>query len=508
MPVIIRTVRLCAALAAAAPLCRTAAEPGPPPAGRYQGRNLLMISVTNIGAEHMSLYGYKRKTTPNLDAWAKSALVFEDAFTQASWTLPVATTLFTSLYPYAHRIMGRERNMLLSKNSVTLPELLKTSNYKTAAFTGGLDYMKSLGHMRGFTTASDNPPFTGFPVTIPQASAWLAKNRGGKFFLFVHGYDAHPPFIPEKRSEGVFSGTEGRHVTVDPAFTYRGYQETAGDEVAAYYHIPRKNPYEGNEKTPSTEKKTVLTRDDMDYLRDLYDEKVLDADRAAGAFLASLDQELLDRTIIVIFSEHGEMFARHGRFGRAGAIRGTLYDDVAHVPLLIKLPGARGERVRGFAQLVDIMPTLLELLELPVPRRAQGVSLLPLIEEGRPVNDFVYAGTRYNSYLPETYGPYGFASINESIRGEKWKLIHEITFPGPKDGPAARQARETFELYDLKEDPGEVHDLAAGHPDIVQELKRKLRQWAVSSRRFMNAEPASRKVSEEILETAKQHGYW
>lgn len=504
-----RTALLFKAVISALIFCSARAGAGAA-AEQYKDYNLLMISITNIGTEHMSLYGYKRKTTPNLDKWAGGALVFEDAFTPASWTLPVATSLFTSLYPYTHKIMARDRNMALSKSLKTLPEFLKAAGYKTAAFTGGLDYMKSAGHMRGFETAPDNPPFTRFPVTTAQAADWLSKNSGGKFFLFLHGYDPHPPFIPSKRFSGVFSSTEGKHVTVDPSFTYRGYRETNAGNITVFYHVPRlgSGPESWKAKKSAPRRTTVLTQDDIDYLRDLYDEKILDADLEVGKFLDSLGKELLDRTIVVIFSEHGEMFAKHGRFGRAGAKAGTLYDEVAHVPLMIRLPGAQARRVRGLVQLIDIMPTLMQILEIPVPDRLQGSSLLPLMNADKPVNEFVYAGANYNTYIPEPGYAYDVESVNEFIRSDRWKLLHEVTFSDPKGNPAAKRAAETFELYDLKNDPAEAVNSAAAHPDIVKELKQKLKRWADSSRKFMKARPLTRKLPEAVREKAKQHGYW
>jgi arylsulfatase A-like enzyme len=489
-----------------------AAEPEPPVPGRlagaYKDYNLLIVSITNVGTDHVGLYGYKRDTTPQLDKWGAGALVFDDAFTQASWTLPAGTSMLTSLYPYSHQIMGRNRNMMLSRSIKTLPEILKAFGYRTAAFTGGLDYMGSLGHMRGFSTAPDNPPFTRFETTIPQAQAWLAANGGGKFFLFVHGYDAHPPFLPSKKFYGVFASTEGKHITVNPAFTYRGYRDGSGQDITAYYHESRKVLTDADKKKKVSEKKTVLTQEDADYLRDLYDENVLEEDGRVGAFLASLDKGLLAKTIVVVESEHGEMFAKHGRFGRAGAIRGTLYDDVVHVPLLIKLPGQPGRRVSGLAQLVDLPPTLLELLGIPAPRRAQGVSLLPLISSGTQVNSEVYAGTKYNSYLPETYGPYAFSSINESVRDRNWKLIHEVTFPGAAARKAGKGEQETFELYDLAADPGENVNLAAGRPEVLKEMSGKLKKWARSAMDYTGAAPSRKKIPDAVLENARQHGYW
>jgi hypothetical protein len=475
--------------------------------GSCKGYNLLLISITNIGTEHMSLYGYGRKTTPNLDKWAEGALVFENVYSPASWTLPVATSLFTSLPPIAHQIMGRNRDIMLSRRIKTMPEILRAAGYRTAAFTGALDYMVTLGHMRGFSTAPDNPPFTKFTVTVPQAENWLSRNGAGKFFLFVHGYDPHPPFLPTDRSKGVFSSTSAAAATVDPTRTYRGYLDGGGTDITAYYHEVRTPPAAGGKKKRVSEVKVTLHPADVEYLKDLYDEEVLDVDREVGEFLASLDKALLDRTIVVVLSEHGEMFAKHGRFGRAGGIRGTLYDDVVHVPLLIRLPGVPGKRIKGMVQLVDVMPTLMELLGVPLRDKVQGVSLLPLVNSGSPVNSYVCGGTRYNSYMPETYGPYGMSSINEYVRDDKWKLIHEITFPDGKGG-ARPSPEETYELYSVPNDPNESTNAAAAEPAAVEELKGKLRKCVETSRALTRGEPAIRSIPKEVMEKARQHGYW
>jgi arylsulfatase A-like enzyme len=110
--------------------------------------------------------------------------------------------------------------------------------------------------------------------------------------------------------------------------------------------------------------------------------------------------------------------------------------------------------------------------------------------------------------MPETYGPYGFSSLNEFIRDDKWKLIHEVTFLDPKKDPALKNAQETFELYDLKNDPGEAVNSAAAHPETVKALTQKLKQWVEKSRVFIKDTPSVRDIPDEVLEKAKQHGYW
>lgn len=283
-----------------------------------KGCNLIMISLSNVSAEHMSMYGYERITTPALDRWAKDAIVFKNAFTQTSWTLPVATSLFTSLYPYSHKIMDRFVDNVLDKKIQTLPEILRDQGYKTAAFTGGLDYSNKFGHMRGFEDFWEAAhygsafSFAGFKPTLDKALGWLAKNSKEKFFLFVHGYDAHCPFDPPERFKGIFSSRVGKNITVDNKLCLRGYKNSETGIYEAYYY-----------KTGKDAHKIILTKDDITYLEDLYNEEILSADELVGNFLDTLDKTIRNNTLIVVFSDHGEMFAKHGRFGRAGGVRGN-----------------------------------------------------------------------------------------------------------------------------------------------------------------------------------------
>lgn len=474
--------------------------------GEYEGYNLIMIAINNIGTEHMSLYGYKRRTTPNIDKWSKNAFTFESAFSPSSWTLPVATAVFTSLYPYSHKLMNRFRGNSL-KGIKTLAEILKENNYTTAAFTGGLDYKQIFGHMKGFDATDNNDNFSKFYVTFSQADKWLSGNSDKKFFLFIHGYDAHPPFEPPKEFKGIYSKTKGKKISVNPKFTIRGFKNSK-EGYRAYYIIKPNDPSRAN--TAFTEKTEVeLTQDDIDYLRDLYDEEVLSVDSQVGKFLNNLPKKVLNKTVIVIFSEHGEMFAKHGRFGRAGSIRGALYDEVVHIPLLIKVPRVKGKRINGLAQLIDIMPTILDILNIPPSVKGQGKSLLPLINASSPVNDYIFGGAVYNKERPDPYPYYDVQSINEYIRDNKWKLIHEINFGKTAEGSSAGSGdKEIFELYDIVNDPEEYNDLSGRYPLVLRDLQEKLIKWKRWSGRYLPGDLSVKKIPKSLIDDARDHGYW
>jgi len=477
----------------------------------YKDANLILIAINNIGVEHMSLYGYSRKTTPELDAWSKNALVFDGVYTPASWTLPVMTTFFTSLYPYTHGIANRSFENSLSPKTEIFPYFLRSHGYNTVAFTGGLDNSKFFSHMWGFNFIADNPAYTGFKVTLKQAGEWLSRKPRKKFFLFIQGYDAHAPFTPPKKFRGIFSNPAGKDITINPDLTYRGFEDHGGQYWANYF-IPEDGADNGLRKKWKITPLVEITRDDIDYMRDLYDEEVLSVDAQVANFLRSLDKNLLKNTIIIVFSEHGEMFAKHGRFGRAGTLRGVLYDDVVHVPLMIKLPGQKGRRITGLVQIVDMMPTLLELLGIPGPGNLQGKSLIPLIKGQGPVNDYIYAGASYNLTRITEKRLYMNPSINESIRSADWKLIHEIIYEEDHTGlPRSEKLgvkSETFELYDLKNDPNEFSNVFDKYPRTANALREKLEKWAQDCKNSSNYGAVTSKIPDGIIDDARKNGYW
>lgn len=462
------------------------------------GCNLIVISLSNVSAKHMSLYGYERLTTPNIDKWAKNAFVFENAFTQSSWTLPVGVSFFTSLYPYSHGIMNRITNNVLGENIQTLPEILKSNGYRTAAFTGGLDYAQGFGHMRGFDEINEEGAdsswptnFAGFDNTFHEATSWIAKNSNNNFFIFLHGYDTHCPFVPPVNFKGIFSSTKLKP-TVDNTLCVRGYRDTGTGSYDAYYY-------------KDGQQKVILGQDDIKNLEDSYDEEILSVDNLLSDFLGSIEKKILDKTIVVIISDHGEMFAKHGRFGRAGAIRGTLYDDVLHIPLIIKLPGVEGRKIDGLVQIIDVMPTLLKFLDIPYKNNTlSGKDLSPLIKGNEEnINKYIFAGSEFKVDLVDFV--YNEKSINEVIRDKKWKLIHEVIF-NKKDETVVTS--ETYELYDVSHDPNELENLINKEEKVAENLKTQLKVWADSARGFTNKQIKTEALSQDFLNEARKMGYW
>lgn len=494
--------------------------------GRFRDHNVVILSLTAVGASRFGVYGAPARATPGLDRWSRDALVFDTVYTHASWTLPAAASMFTGLYPYTHGVWKRVFQNRLHPRDRTLAETLAARGYLTAAFTGGLDHHPRFSHLRGFRFKPENPHYTTLRVTAAQALDWLsAYGRERRFLLFVQGYDAHCPFRAEAPFRGRYADPADKSPALDPTRCVRGFSLGAqtgpsGDGAfRAYYagHCPRLLDPSAHETCRQGDPVT-LTRGDMRYIEASYEETVSQADAHASRFLASLPPETSSRTIVVVVSEHGELFAGHGRFGRSGTRRGAHYDEVLRVPLMVRLPGVPGRRVEGLAELVDLAPTLLDLLGLEAPEGVQGLSLAPLAGGAGPARDLSFSGVPYNIRAAPSAADrllFDRVSLSETARDARWKLLHE-TVSGrdqwAKDADEEGEAgepHESWKLYDTLADPRETTDLAASRPEEAARLRARLEAWRreTFSRRRPGA-GADARIPEDLLKEARERGYW
>lgn len=426
--------------------------------------NVILINLTSARADHLKTYGYKRNTAPNIDKLAKEALVFEQAIAQSHWTLPSNVSILTSKYVNRHGVY--ERNQKVSDKELTLPEILKMYDYKTAAFVGGLDLVATYGLSQGFDYYFDDTkdkPMGSFKDIIPKAIKWLRENKDNKFFLFIQGYDVHPPFNKPKLYEDIYDSD------------YNGLI----DELSLGYQL-LKNIRNNNLLLDG---KTVrLTEKDINHIIAYYDGGITYADNFIGKLLKEINKlALSDRTIIIITSEHGEELSDHGSFDRFG--QNNLYDEVIRVPLIIKNPNIdlKGERITSQVQLIDIMPTILDFLGIPINKESQGLSLVPLMQK-KDVKD------NFNQYAYSEANPHKWA-----IRTKEWKLIYD---------------KEEYELYSLRDDKAEINNLARQRPELVYELIQKLLEWRRNTRTERSPDDTRLELSEEMKRKLREAGYW
>lgn len=442
--------------------------------------NVILITMTTLRYDHMSGNGYFRPTTPNLDKLAKESLVFSNAFTQASWTLPASISLYTSLYPFQHGVMNRYDGSTLSLSTPTLMDVLNKNGYKTSAFTGGFDYNPVFGHTSRFASYREcagrqlpeyprksgiNAPsrYGGFECTIPLALDWLSKNASQKFFLHVQGFDAHCPFKNSKEGRIYDKDYKGN---VDFSLCLNTFEKTEPEIKNGKKYYP----------VFSLKGKVLLSEEDRNHLIALYDESITYSDQQIAKLLNKIKELGLEsKTIIVFTSEHGEMFDKHGRFMRGPPLRGVFYDDVLHVPLLIKHPKISGRRMDRLVELIDIAPSLLAFLGVQTPTRMEGKSLIPVILQNKDVNEYIFAGSAYN---PDPFNPrFNKKTRIEVIRDKRWKLIREVVFDG-------NNSLENIELYDIVNDKEELHNLKVEKQDILLILQESLNVWLRNTQKW------------------------
>ncbi|MCK4303607.1 MAG: sulfatase-like hydrolase/transferase [Candidatus Eisenbacteria sp.] len=408
-------------------------------------QNVVLITIEGLRADHLGVYGYNRPTSPVIDSLAAESVLFEHCFSQGNCTELSFGSLFTSLYPSMHSVKRRKTLATpLPEEFDTLAECLRDAGLRTIGLmtntflkrewnmTQGFDEIiefhsgyASLLPVRyllrlGVLDPLDQVPRTKAPRAegvVDEAIGQLDWISNDPFFLFVHFMDTHYPYIPPRPYQNAFRA-EG----ASPAF---------GTEL-----------WEGTWSTismlPSDEE--LISQADLLRIADLYDGAIRYIDDAIGRLLHELDAlGLSDNTILIITSDHGSEFFERGRLFHTNPF---LYDELIHVPLLIRVPGLRqSRRVPEIVRHIDLMPTLVEIFDLPCVQSAQGQSLVPLLKGARGWKDVLAFSQSYEAI---------------SVRTRTHKVIHDLT------------TGESY-CFDLQEDPGETTALDRASGEAPEE---------------------------------------
>ena len=301
-----------------------------------EGRmNVVIIALDPLRADRLTAYGCKTDLAPNINAFAKSSVVYKNAVSPSSWTLPAAMSLLTSLYPHQHKMenltyldeKGRNRHSVLSKNIRTLPEVFKADNYRTAAFMGGApffpEYIPSsgLGFARGFDVFKSGFRLGGIHKPFVQAEQWLADSPPkAPFFMMVQGFDMHDMvFIRRKAAGGSSQDWEEslwewllsalRQKAIAPPFNFT-FSKYAAKNIYTGLMVKMEASQNGNPVNQP------LTREEEALLKSSYDGRLAEPDRDFGDFLGFLKKKgLAENTIIVFLSHHGNGVMSHGQVG-------------------------------------------------------------------------------------------------------------------------------------------------------------------------------------------------
>jgi arylsulfatase A-like enzyme len=329
-----------------------------------QPPSIVLITIDTLRRDHLSFYGYNRKTTPGLERLRNELVVFEHAVSTSSWTKPSTASLMTGLYPGEH---GGFANFKVRDDVPMLAEAFAAAGYQTAAFSGNPLVSERIGLERGFQHFEfmgglQPKDYADILQILDRARSWLAANSASPFFIYIHLMNVHGPYrAPESYKDRFVDGP-----TV--AFSF-------GSEL--WLDIARRR---------ELGRRAEITEAHLRDIKGAYDGSIAYTDAALGEFVQELRRDgLLDRSVLVMTSDHGEEFFDRGSFGHMR----TLHTEMIDIPLLIRLPGGQGAgmRVSDPVSLIDVPPTLLELAgqlhAQPGKRFGRGRSLLPLLRADR-----------------------------------------------------------------------------------------------------------------------------
>ena len=401
--------------------------------GVFKSPNIILFSADTLRADHLSCYGYFRKTSPNIDAFAKDSVLFQNAISQAPSTVPAHMSIFTSLTPLVHLCEFSFSNphneiLRLDEKIETLPLLLKRNGYLTLGFHEGGGVVGSLGFDKGF----DSYRFWG-DLREPKSgledvhkAIQESKEKGKPLFLFLHNYICHSPYL---RSP--------------PEFNLKFLSERVAGLPVSENDLGMTDPWPFSNKA-FWEKVDLSNPQHLNHVISLYDGGISYEDYIFGKVVELLKKEkFYDNSIIIFLSDHGEEFYEH--FGNQ---HGRLFIEHLHVPLIIKFPGNRfGARViHEWVRTMDIMPTLFDLLNISIKNIIQGVSFSPLI-------------TGKGGYAPL------IVSYNRRAHHDTVRFIKE---PFVYSSESTETTKE--QLFDIKKDPSEKNNLAVKRAKVTNRM--------------------------------------
>jgi len=441
---------------------------------------ILIVSDT-LRADHLGCYGYFRSTSPRIDEFAAQGVRFANHISQAPYTLPAFTSLVSGQFCTTHKVLanpsGQNHNFAaaLDDHTPVLADLFRAAGppveiahgryINGGTLTASFDNLANFPNhpkwfVRGYEYHVSVTPGTqrmvGADVLHRRLFPWLEQHAGEDFFLFVHYWDVHGPYLaPPPFGEEYRSQRLGQEVPV--------YTAPSGEE-----YVPRWGPV-------SELKPEVRARIDA------YDGGIAYFDHKFGELLDHLDRlGVGQQAVVALTSDHGESMAEH----RVPFAHDDLYEATVHVPLIIRAPGRlpAGQVVEALSQAVDVAPTLLDLaglVEAAATPGFQGRSLLPLLRgEAEQLHERTYA--EWTRYL-----------AGRCLRTPRSKLVHKFTGGLALNRRPVRRV-SWYELYDLAADPDETWDLAGERPELVRELAEQLNAWVASQLQAGEQDPLLR----------------
>ena len=456
---------------------------------------VLFILADTLRRDHLPWHGGARDNAPNLARIAEQASIFTRNVSQGAWTKVSVSSILTSLYPTSHRVTDLTDR--LPSSVTTLEEAFLGAGYATfhtssVPFTGrltnlhqGSEVLHEAGSIPELGHASSKSARTYVDRLLP----WLESQRDQPWYVFLHIFDPHTPFEPYAPYDLLYMDDEEARAQRE---RLKQLSESLGDSDD---HRFMKSQGFGHAEELANAKIDVDAF--VDSEKDWYDASIRAMDVEIGRLLEKLESlGRLDNTLIVFMSDHGEEFLEHGRHFHGY----TTYGEMLNVPLMLWWPGVLPPtRVDEIVESIDVYPTVLELARIAVPEQAQGQSLLPLLADPQAPSRL---GWQPRPAMAERAidrgGLHAVEVESYAIVTEEWKLIRNTTRP---------EGWPEYELYSSVDDPLDQNDVAAEHPDVVEQLAAEIDAWLEMALAERVEETSASDMSPEELARLRSLGY-
>jgi len=431
------------------------------PAAPADCPSVLLVSIDTLRFDHVGCYGYGESTTPQIDRLAEESVVFAQATSLSPYTLPSHVSMLTGLNPLVHKVTTLDNRM--PERTMLLGEILGAAGYDTGAAVSNFLVGPTFGFKQGFGVYDFYPDRNAEQATGAAKRFFADRTESDRpAFFFLHLMDPHYPYKTAEQDRSLFSGADAIGFDQSlPFFEFRDrYRDAAPEDRAP--------------------------------LLAAYDAEIHYADRILGELLDQLrEQGLYDEMLIVVTSDHGEEFWEHGGLGHTV----TLYDEVLHVPLIVKLPRGShgGELLEGQVRLTDMTAFIAARAGLSLPEGAEGRDFMEIIAEGG-VKDSGPALA-----MTDLFGPARYSRRTSDV---KW--ISESRFKlGSREDVFAER------IYDLQTDPGEVQNLAPLDRELTDAISTLARQeiTAVGSLADGRGPDQAPDLDPQMLQRLKALGY-
>jgi arylsulfatase A-like enzyme len=430
--------------------------------GATAPQGVILVIADTLRKDHLDAWGYGRPTAPVLRRLAGEGTRFTDAVSQGVWTKVSVPSILSSVYPSAHGITDFADR--LSASATTLAEAYRAAGHATFAtsaipFTGQLSNLHQgvevLHEVGSFVPPNDEMRMKSAREYVGRTLEFIEQHREVPFLVVLHVADPHSPYRPFEPYDRMWS---------DPA-DFDWFRQGV-DQVSPF--VPATSPRRRGQ-APTAEEMRLAGLDTGRFVRHekgWYDGSIRQMDAEIGRLMERLGHlGLADRVVFAFLSDHGEEFLEHGSHWHGR----NVYGENSGVPLILWGPTflPRDREVGGPVQLIDVVPTLLELSGLPKPDSVQGESLLPLLRDGGEAQRRTRPAITERA-VRATMGDEPGTLTGFALTTEQWRLVQHVP---------AIAGRPELELYDHRADPLDQRDVAAQHPEVVQQLAGELAKW-------------------------------